>query len=308
MGQPGEGRRAVPMPIEFAGRVAIVTGSGAGLGRCYAEFLASRGARVLVNDIDEAAAECVVQAIRRASGEAIANAADVVDGAGAMVDAAISQWGRIDIIVCNAGILRDRSFHRMDAGSFEEVIKVHLMGSFSILRAAWPYMRQAGYGRVVLITSVSGLYGMYGQANYSSAKAAMVGLAKTLGAEGEKCGIKVNALAPGGGTAMTKTILPPEVVEKWKPEYVVPCLAFLCAQELPCTGCVFESGGGWMAQVRWQRSPGVFFNIEGDGFTPEDVQRAWVGITDFADGTAPEVEGTATGITTPQLIQIISKL
>jgi len=296
------------MRINFAGRVAIVTGSGAGLGRCYAEFLASRGARVLVNDVDEVAAERVVHTIRCASGEAIASAANVVDGADAIVDAAISNWGRIDIVVCNAGILRDASFHRLKKGNFEDVIKVHLMGSFSVLRAAWPHMREAGYGRVVLITSVSGLYGMYGQANYSSAKAAMVGLAKTLAAEGEKFGIKVNALAPGGGTAMTKTVLPPEVVEKWKPEFVVPCLAFLCAQELPCTGCVFESGGGWMAQVRWQRSPGVFFNIEGKGFTPEDVQRAWAAITDFAAGTAPEDEGTATGINTPQLAQIISKL
>jgi NAD(P)-dependent dehydrogenase (short-subunit alcohol dehydrogenase family) len=296
------------MPIQFAGRVAIVTGSGAGLGRCYAEFLASRGARVLVNDVDAVAAERVVQSIREASGEAIACAADVVDGAAAMVDAAISKWGRIDIVVCNAGILKDQSFHRMAASDFERVIRVHLMGSFAVLRAAWPHMREAGYGRVVLITSVSGLYGMFGQANYSSAKAAMIGLAKTLAVEGERCRIKVNALAPGGGTAMTKTVLPPEVVQNWKPEYVVPCLAFLCSEELPCTGCVFESGGGWMAQVRWQRSAGVFFEIEGGGFTPEDVQRAWGGITDFAGATAPQEEGTATGIRTPQLAQIISKL
>lgn len=295
------------MAIRFDGRVAIVTGSAAGLGRCYAEFLASRGACVLVNDLDLAAVEAVVARIRESGGAAFPCAASVTDGAEAIVGAALGQWGRVDIVVCNAGLLRDQAFHRMTPANFDQVLRVHLFGTFAVLHAAWPHMRRAGYGRVVLITSINGLYGTYGQANYSSAKAAMVGLAKTLAIEGKKPGIKVNALAPGASTAMTKTILPSELVEKWKPEFVVPCLAFLCAEQVPCTGCIFESGGGWMSQVRWQRSPGAYFDID-HGFTPEDIQSSWDKVTDFRDGVAPEEEGTATGINTPQLTQILSRL
>jgi hypothetical protein len=170
-------------------------------------------------------------------------------------------------------------------------------------RAAWPHMRAAGYGRVLLITSVNGLYGQFGQANYSSAKAAMVGLAKTLAAEGSGKGILVNALAPGGATAMTATVLPAEIVAKWKPEYVVPCVAFLCSEECDASGKVFESGGGWMAEVRWQRSPGFFFDLS-KPYGPEEVRAAWHRVVDFTDAGAPEEDGTL-GPHSPQLQQMM---
>ena len=305
------------MAVRYDGRVAIVTGSGAGLGRQYAEFLASRGAKVLVNDLVAEKAAEVCRAVEAAGGEAAPNTCSVTDGA-KIVAAAVERWGRVDIVINNAGFLRDVAFHKMSPEQFEAVLKVHLFGTYAVTRAAWPHMREAGYGRVVLITSINGLYGTFGQANYSAAKSAMIGLAKTLAKEGQSKGIKVNALAPGGGTQMTATIMPPELVAKWKPvrrvsgaaarasgawrlraasracprrrhegprawrarlgvracgrvctrvrvwekvvpqsarpnplqEYVVPCIAYLCAEELEASGCVFEAGGGWMAQVR----------------------------------------------------------
>jgi len=164
-------------------------------------------------------------------------------------------------------------------------------------------MRAAGYGRVLLITSVNGLYGQFGQANYSSAKAAMVGLAKTLAAEGSGKGILVNALAPGGATAMSATVLPAEIAAKWKPEYVVPSVAFLCSEECDASGKVFESGGGWMAEVRWQRSPGFFFDLS-KPFGPEEVRAAWHRVVDFNGAGAPEEDGTL-GPHSPQLQQVM---
>ncbi len=293
--------------IRYDGRVAIVTGAGAGLGRQYALYLASRGAKVLVNDLSEPEGRSCIEAIRSAGGEGLLHVGSVVEAGAAMVAAAIERWGRIDIIVSNAGVLRDAAFHRMGADAFELVLRVHLHGAFAVVRAAWPHMREAGYGRVVLITSANGLYGAFGQANYSTAKAAMVGFAKTLASEGSSKGIKVNTLAPGGGTAMTATVLPPELVAKWKAEYAVPCLAYLCSEELDASGRVFEAAGGWMAEVRWHRSPGAFFDIE-RGFSVEDVRDAWGRITDFSDAGSPEEEGTATGLGSPQLKQVLAKL
>lgn len=205
-------------PIRYNNRVAIVTGAGAGLGRQYAIMLASRGAKILVNDMDRASGAATVVLIEAAGGEAALQVGSVTEGA-AVVEAAVSRWGRIDIVVSNAGVLRDVSFHKMTDAAFETVLSVHLRGSYAVVRAAWPHMRAAGYGRVVLITSVNGLYGQFGQANYSAAKLGLVGLAKTLAIEGASKNIKVNALAPGAGTAMTATVMPAEIVAKWKPEY-----------------------------------------------------------------------------------------
>jgi NAD(P)-dependent dehydrogenase (short-subunit alcohol dehydrogenase family) len=292
----------MPGPIRYDGRVAIVTGAGAGLGKQYALFLASRGAKVLVNDVAEESAAAVVAEIAASGGEAHAAVGSVADGE-RIVGAAVERWGRCDILINNAGILRDMAFHKMSPKAFDLVHEVHVRGSFAMTRAAWPHMRAAGYGRVVLITSVNGLYGQFGQANYSSAKAAMVGLAKTLAAEGSGKGILVNALAPGGGTAMTATIMPAELVAKWKPQYVVPCVAYLCSEECEASGRVFEAGGGWMAQVRWQRSPGFFFDLERP-FGPEEVRAAWHRVTDFSGAGAPEEDGTL-GTNSPQLQQIV---
>jgi len=290
------------MAIRYDGRVAIVTGAGAGLGKQYALFLASRGARVVVNDVAEETASAVVAEIVRSGGEAIAAVGSVSEGE-TIVRAAIQRWGRVDILINNAGILRDMAFHKMTAKAFDLVHEVHVRGTYAMTRAAWPHMRAAGYGRVLLITSVNGLYGQFGQANYSSAKAAMVGLAKTLAAEGSGKGILVNALAPGGATAMTATVLPAEIVAKWKPEFVVPCVAFLCSEECDASGKVFESGGGWMAEVRWQRSPGFFFDLS-KPFGPEEVRAAWHRVVDFTGAGAPEEDGTL-GPHSPQLQQMM---
>jgi NAD(P)-dependent dehydrogenase (short-subunit alcohol dehydrogenase family) len=212
------------MSTRFDDRVAIVTGAGAGLGRMYAMLLASLGAKVVVNDLGgsldgggpdssgERPADVVVREIKAAGGEAVANYDSCVEGE-KVVATAIAAYGRIDIVINNAGILRDVSFHKMTDKDFSLVHLVHVKGAFSVTRAAWPHMREARYGRVVNITSVNGLYGAFGQANYSSAKSAMVGFTKTLAKEGAKRNIKVNVLAPGAGSRMTKTVLPPDVVE-----------------------------------------------------------------------------------------------
>ena len=295
----------MPPPTRYDGRVAIVTGAGGGLGRKYAEFLASRGARVLVNDLNENAATAVVRAIEAAGGAALANTDSVVDGE-KIVAAAVGRGGRVDIVVSNAGVLRDTSYHKMSPKDFALVHSVHVGGAFAVTRAAWPHMREARYGRIVLITSVNGLYGQFGQANYSSAKAALVGFAKTLAAEGAGRNIKVNALAPGAGTAMTATIMPPELVAKWKQEYVVPCVAYLASEEVEASGDVFEAGGGWMAQVRWQRSPGFFFDLSRE-FGPEHVAEAWHKITEFGDDAVivEDDRQAHDGLNGPQMRQIV---
>ncbi|KAL1524847.1 hypothetical protein AB1Y20_019727 [Prymnesium parvum] len=287
--------------IRYDGRVAIVTGSGGGLGRQYAEMLASRGAKVLINDVDAEKARDAAAAIVAAGGEALANSDSVEEGE-KLVRAAVEAWGRLDILINNAGILRDAAFHRMTRAQLDEVLRVHLIGAYAVTRAAWGHMRAAAYGRVVCVTSVNGLYGAFGQSNYAAAKAALVGFAKTLAIEGEGKGIRVNAVAPGGGTQMTASVMPPELLARWKPAYAVPCVAYLCSEECEATGGVFEAGGGWMAQVRWQRSAGVFFDLE--SFSVEDVRDAWGRITDFTNATSPEEEGTV-GVNSPQLAQIL---
>ncbi|KDO34528.1 hypothetical protein SPRG_00591 [Saprolegnia parasitica CBS 223.65] len=297
------------MSLRFDGQVAIVTGAGGGLGRAYALLLAARGAKVVVNDVGRAAAgstdrpsDLVVKEIQAKGGVAAANYDSVTDGA-KVVATAIDTFGRIDIIVNNAGILRDVVFHKMKQSDWDLVKAVHLEGTYAVTRAAWPYMRDQKYGRIVNITSVNGLYGQVGQTNYSAAKMGIVGLSKSLAKEGARNNIKVNIVAPGAGSSMTATILPDEVVKKWKPEYVAPTVAFLCHESAPVTGQIFESGGGWTAQVKYVRSEGHFFNIDGD-IEIEDVAAQWSHITDFAKATDPEADGDMT----PQLKQIMAKI
>lgn len=213
--------------LTFDDRVAIVTGAGAGLGRLYALGLGARGARVVVNDFSRAAADETVALIRRAGGQAVGNYSDVADGE-SVVRTALDAFGAIHILVNNAGILRDVSFARMSAEQWNLVLKTHLHGTWAVCKAAWPHMREQQYGRIVNITSVNGLYGQVGQANYSAAKSAIVGLSKTLAQEGKSRGIRVNAVAPGAGTAMTATIMPPDLVAAWKPDYVAPFIVLLC--------------------------------------------------------------------------------
>jgi NAD(P)-dependent dehydrogenase (short-subunit alcohol dehydrogenase family) len=229
------------MSIRFDGRVAIVTGAGAGLGRAHALELGRRGAKLVVNDFgggvdgtggSSAPAEKVAEEIRAAGGEAISNGADITsrEQVENMVAAAMEEWGRVDILINNAGILRDASFAKMTIADFQKVMDVHLMGSVICTKAVWGHMRDAGYGRILMTTSSSGLYGNFGQSNYGAAKMALIGLMNTLQIEGEKNDIRVNALGPGAATRMTESLLPAPVVALMTPESVTPPPSTLSAK------------------------------------------------------------------------------
>ncbi|KAL8008042.1 putative short-chain dehydrogenase/reductase SDR, NAD(P)-binding domain superfamily [Plasmopara halstedii] len=285
--------------LRFDSQVAIVTGSGAGIGRCYALLFAERGAKVVVNDCNREAADSVIIEIKAKGGAAVADYNSVMDG-DKVVATAIDNFGRVDILVNNAGILRDVSFAKMTKAHWNQVLDVHLQGTFAVTHAAWPYMRKQKYGRIIVITSVNGLYGQFGQVNYCSMKAAMTGFGKALAKEGARSNIKMNIVAPGAGSKMTESILPAELVAKWKPEYVAPTVAFLCHESVPCSGKIFESGGGFVAQVKYVRSAGVFFDLEKE-ITPEAVQAKFSSITDFSHATDPDDDKV-----TPQLQQILN--
>ncbi|MES2955698.1 MAG: SDR family NAD(P)-dependent oxidoreductase [Pseudomonadota bacterium] len=242
------------MGMDFTGRVAIVTGAGGGLGKQHALALAARGAKVMVNDLGGAsdgtggsgsAAEAVVAEIRAAGGEAMANGASVTDFAAvqAMVQQAMDAWGRVDILVNNAGILRDKSFAKMALADFALVMDVHLMGAVHCCKAVWDIMAAQKYGRIVMTTSSSGLYGNFGQSNYGAAKMALVGLMQTLSIEGAKNDIRVNCLAPTAATRMTEGLMPQEVLRALQPEAVVPAMLVLAAQDAP-TRAILCAGAG----------------------------------------------------------------
>ncbi|MBN6053575.1 SDR family oxidoreductase [Nonomuraea sp. RK-328] len=268
--------------LRFDDRVAIVTGAGHGLGRSHALLLAERGAKVVVNDLGGAldgsgasagpAAE-VVELITKNGGQAVANADNVAtpEGANAIVQAAIDTYGRIDIVVNNAGILRDRSFGKMTVEEFDAVLAVHVRGSYLVSRAAYPYMKEAGYGRVVNTSSPAGLFGNFGQANYSTAKMGLVGLTKTLGIEGARNGIKANAIAPVAWTRMTDSLLPAEFEAKFTPERVSALVAYLVHDSCEVSGEVFTVGGGKVARVMVAEGPGW----RSDDLTPEAVADNW---------------------------------
>lgn len=280
--------------LRFDGRVAIVTGAGGGLGRAYALLLAARGASVVVNDLGGSmhgegaattAADRVVDEIRAAGGAAVADYHSVEDGA-RIVQSALDAFGRLDIVINNAGILRDVSFHKMSAEDWDKIYRVHLYGGYQVTRAAWPILREQGYGRIVMTSSAAGLYGNFGQANYSSAKLALLGLAQTLAVEGQKRNVLVNTIAPLAGSRLTETILPPELVAALRPEYVAPLVAYLCHESSGETGHTFEVGAGWVARVRWQRGRGAFFPLTGE-LTPEAIAARWAEIDNFDDPTYP---------------------
>jgi len=276
--------------LRFDGKVAIVTGAGNGLGKAYALMLGSRGAKVVVNDLggstdgtgSSRVADKVVEEIKAAGGEATANYDSVVEGE-KLVKTAMDAYGRIDIIVNNAGILRDVSFAKMSEKDWDLVNLVHLKGTYAVCKAAWPIMRKQRYGRIVNVTSTSGLYGNFGQANYAAAKMGIVGFSFTLAKEGAKRNIKCNVIAPGAGSRMTMQIMPAEMVKLWKPEFVAPMVTYLCHESVPVSGKVFEAGGGWYAQVQWARSEGINIDIKGDAksFCPEAIRDRWDELTDF---------------------------
>jgi NAD(P)-dependent dehydrogenase (short-subunit alcohol dehydrogenase family) len=274
------------MTIRLDGQVAIVTGAGRGLGRCHALALAERGAKVIVNDLGDengnsATAEAVAAEIKAAGGEAMANGANVADfeTVQRMVKQAMDAWGRIDILINNAGILRDKTFLKMPIEDFRLVIEVHLMGSANCTKAVWEIMREQDYGRIVFTTSSSGLYGNFGQSNYGAAKLAMVGLMNTLHLEGAKNNIHVNCLAPAAGTAMTEGLFPEPVFKLLSPESVSPAIVFLAGPDAPSRK-VIAAGGGSFAVFKGFETVGV--NLLPDDVTAEGVAAAWEAINNEA--------------------------
>ncbi|MBX9835700.1 MAG: SDR family NAD(P)-dependent oxidoreductase [Burkholderiaceae bacterium] len=267
------------MGIDFTGRVAIVTGAGGGLGREHALALAARGAKVLVNDLDGSAAQAVVDAICAAGGQALANGASVTDfvAVQAMVQQAIDAWGRVDVLVNNAGILRDKSFSKMDLADFRLVLDVHLMGAVHCCKAVWPHMQAQEYGRIVMTTSSTGLYGNFGQSNYGAAKLAQVGLMQTLALEGAKHNIRVNALAPTAHTRMTEGVLPQAMLAALKPGAVVPALLVLAHEDAP-TRAIVCAGAGSFEAAHITLTQGVYLGAGAD--VPEQLAAHWAQVTD----------------------------
>ncbi|WP_172144553.1 MULTISPECIES: SDR family oxidoreductase [Pseudomonas] len=280
--------------IRFQDQVVIVTGAGGGLGRAHALLFAKHGAKVVVNDLggsthgegaNASAAAKVVEEIRAAGGTAVANHDSVTDGE-KIVQCALDSFGRVDVVVNNAGILRDKTFHKMDDADWDLVYKVHVEGAYKVTRAAWPHMREQNYGRVIFTASTSGIYGNFGQSNYGMAKLGLYGLTRTLAIEGRKNNILVNAIAPTGGTRMTEGLIPPQVFEQLKPELVSPLVVYLASQACAETSGLFEVGGGWIGKTRWERSLGTGFDPR-VGFSPEDVAEHWQQICNFDDAVHP---------------------
>ncbi len=278
--------------VRFDGRTAIVTGAGGGLGRSHALLLASRGASVVVNDLggtvdgrgsDESAAAKVVQEIEATGGRAVASfhGVDTAEGAAEIVRTAIEAFGRLDVVINNAGILRDVSFAKMSLEDWEAVMRVHLDGTMFVSRAAWPHMRQAGYGRIVNTTSAAGLYGNFGQANYAAAKMGIVGLTKTLAQEGKKYDIRANVIAPVAKSRMTETILDAATLEKLEPRLVSPLVAYLASDRCADSGQVYAVGGGYVSRVAVVEGQGTFF--AGAELTPEQIAASWEQINDLEE-------------------------
>jgi len=279
------------MSIDFKGRVAIVTGAGGGLGRQHALGLAARGAKVLVNDLG--GADAVVEEIRKAGGEAIGNAASVTDFAAveAMVRQAVDAWGKVDILVNNAGILRDKTFAKMDLADFRLVMDVHLMGSVNCTKAVWALMNAQKYGRIVMTTSSSGLYGNFGQSNYGAAKMALVGLMQTLSLEGAKNNVHVNCLAPTAATRMTEGLMPQAVLDALQPEYVVPAMLVLASEDAP-NRTILCAGAGTFESAHITLTQGVHLGT--DATTPERLAAQLAQVLDREGDMVPG-SGSAQG-------------
>jgi NAD(P)-dependent dehydrogenase (short-subunit alcohol dehydrogenase family) len=261
--------------VRFDDRVAVVTGAGGGLGREYALLLASRGCKVVINDLGGAmdgtgagntAAEQMVQEIKDAGGEAVPNFDSVADPAGAtnIIKTAIDAYGKVDILINNAGILRDKSFLKMEQEDYDKVIGVHLNGSYYCCKAAWPHMRDNAYGRIVSAASGAGVYGNFGQANYGAAKMGIVGLMHVLKQEGAKYNIMCNVIVPIAGTRMTATVMPPNMLEVFKPALVAPMVAWACSENNTFSGCTFVAGAGYFSRTAFMEGSGAFFDPKSD--------------------------------------------
>lgn len=275
------------MTLSFSGHTVIVTGAGGGLGRAYSLLYGSRGANVVVNDFNKEAAQKVVDEINAGGvGRAVVNSSSATDGP-AVIKTALDAFGGVTILINNAGILRDKGFRNMSDKEWDQIQDVHLKGAFSCTHAAWPIFRKQKFGRVVNTASAAGLFGNFGQANYSAAKMGLVGFTKTLAREGHKYNIKVNAIAPFAASAMTATIMPPEMLEHFSPEYVAPLVAAITHPDGPdASGKVFVLGAGYISEIRWERSRGVVFKTD-NTFTPSAVKERWEELTDFTNPEHP---------------------
>jgi len=293
-------------PYGLKGRTAVITGAGGGLGRAHALLFAKHGANVVVNDLGgkfdgsgkgSEMADKVVAEIKAAGGNAVANYDSVSTAAGAagIVKSAIDAFGKIDILVNNAGILRDKSFVNMTDEDWDIVFAVHVKGAYYCTKAAWPLMREQKYGRVVLTSSASGIYGNFGQTNYSAAKMGLIGLAQTLALEGEKYNIRVNTIAPVAASRMTESLMPPNILEKLQPECVSPLVVYLCSENIDVNGEVYEVGAGAVSRIEWLRSKGLAMTPE--QIDVEAVAAAWKQINDMTDAKVLRSIGESTQAT-----------
>jgi 3-hydroxyacyl-CoA dehydrogenase/3a,7a,12a-trihydroxy-5b-cholest-24-enoyl-CoA hydratase len=286
--------------MRWDNKVVVVTGAGVGLGRAYALFFAKRGAKLVVNDLGTShsgsgnnnnAADSVVNEIKSLGGEAVANY-DSVEFGEKIIKTAIDAFGRVDVLINNAGILRDKSFKNMNKEDWDLIIRVHLNGVYACSKAAYPYMLKQKFGRIINVSSPAGLYGNFGQVNYSCAKAGIIGFSTSLGKEGEKNNIYTNVIAPVAATRMTETVMSKDILEKLKVEYIVPLVAYLCHDSCTENGSVFELGGRWISKLRWQRSEGEFFPGK---FDPEEVKEKIQKIGNF-DRNVSYPSDTTSGI------------
>ncbi|KAJ7158814.1 peroxisomal hydratase-dehydrogenase-epimerase [Mycena filopes] len=275
------------MSLSFKGHTVVITGAGGGLGKTYSLLFASRGANVVVNDFNAEAAQKVVDQIVKAGGKAVTNTSSATDGE-AVIKSALDAFGSVTILINNAGILRDKGFKNMSDKEWDQIMEVHIKGAFACTKAAWPHFRKQKFGRVLNTASAAGLYGNFGQANYSAAKMALIGFTKTLAAEGAKYGIKAIALAPIAASPMTETIMPPEMLANLQPDLVAPFVLAVCHPDGPdASGKVFEVGAGFVAEIRWERSVGTFFKTDST-FTPSAVKTKWSEVTDFTKPDHPK--------------------
>ena len=299
------------MSLDFTDKVVIVTGAGGGLGKSHALDFARRGAKVVVNDLggsmdgsggSSEAAEAVVAEIKAAGGEAIANGSSVTDDAGVdnMIAQTMDAYGRIDVLVNNAGVLRDKSFAKMEIGDFTFVVDVHLFGTMKPTKAVWPIMKEQGYGRIMVTSSSSGLYGNFGQANYGAAKLGVVGFMNTLKLEGQKDNIHINALAPVAWTRMTENLMPAEMEDMLTPARVTPAVVFMCSEGAP-TGKIICAGAGAYTSAAIVETKGMYL---GENPSAEDVAENWETISKIDDAAKALFQG---GEQTGRMFELIQE-
>jgi len=295
--------------IDFSGRVAIVTGAGAGLGRSYALELAKRGAKVVINDLggtrdgagsSDAAANKVVDEIKALGGQAVPNYDNVATVAGGanIVKTAVDAFGKVDILINNAGILRDKSFTKMEEENWDGVMNVHLKGAYCVSRPAFEVMRANNYGRIIMTTSGAGLFGNFGQSNYASAKMGLIGLTNVLKLEGAKYNVKTNVIVPVAASRLTEDVLPPEFFEKMKPDYITPAVLYMCSEECQDSGMIINATLGYFSRTAILTGPGAILSKDGEIPSPEEVRDNWSTITSLENpkyfNQLPEMFGVLT--------------